>query len=125
MTDTVKTETFPITADDVRRYAAASGDHNPIHLDEGFARAAGLPGRIAHGMLEMGLVATAAARWAGSAEKIRRISCRFAGMLVVGDTLSIRGTVVSREDGLVRVAVEGTGGDGRPVLTNGIVEYME
>jgi len=46
-------------------YAEASGDHNPIHRDEEFARSVGLPGVIAHGMLQMGILATVASEAAG------------------------------------------------------------
>ncbi|MGH8881642.1 MAG: MaoC/PaaZ C-terminal domain-containing protein, partial [Stackebrandtia sp.] len=46
---------FRVTRDDLAAYAQASGDHNPIHLDDAAAQAAGLPGVIAHGMYTMGL----------------------------------------------------------------------
>ena len=45
-----------VSVEQIRRYAQASGDHNPIHLDQAFARSAGLPGVIAHGMLTMAFV---------------------------------------------------------------------
>ena len=48
------------TKEQIAAYAEASGDHNPIHLDDDFARSVGLPGLIAHGMLQMGLLATVA-----------------------------------------------------------------
>jgi acyl dehydratase len=54
-----------LTREDLVRYAAASGDSNPIHLDESAARAAGLPGVIAHGMLTMGQVVQPLVDWAG------------------------------------------------------------
>src|SRR5882762_7630628 len=74
-----------VTVEQIRAYAEASGDRNPIHLDEVFARSVGLPGVIAHGMLTMGLLATVAAEAAGGPDRLRRLRCRFAGMVVPGD----------------------------------------
>src|ERR1700682_6751149 len=77
-----------LTREQIAAYAKASGDHNPIHLDDDFARTVGLPGVIAHGMLQMGLMATVAAEAAGGPEKLRRLYCRFAGMVVPGDVVT-------------------------------------
>ncbi len=79
-----------ITREQIAAYAEASGDHNPIHLDDGFARSVGLPGVIAHGMLQMGLLATVAAEAAGGPKHLRRLLVRFAGMVVPGDTVTFR-----------------------------------
>jgi acyl dehydratase len=76
------------TKEQIAAYAAASGDVNPIHLDDEFARTVGLPGIIAHGMLQMGLMATVAAQAAGGPDRLRRLYCRFAGMVVPGDTVT-------------------------------------
>jgi acyl dehydratase len=76
------------TREQIAAYAEASGDINPIHLDDDFARSVGLPGVIAHGMLQMGILATVAAREAGGREHLRRLSVRFAGMVVPGDTVT-------------------------------------
>jgi acyl dehydratase len=54
---------FTITRADLVRYAAASGDHNPIHQDDDVARSVGLPGVIAHGMYTMALAARAVTEW--------------------------------------------------------------
>lgn len=78
----------------ITAYAAASGDHNPIHLDDEAAHAAGLPGVIAHGMLQMGLLA----RVAGDPRRLRRLSCRFAAAVRPGDTVVFR---AEERDGLV------------------------
>src|SRR5205807_10568076 len=77
-----------ITRDQITAYAEASGDRNPIHLDEDFARQVGLPGVIAHGMLQMGLLA----RVAGDPARLRRLSCRFAAVVRPGDTVTFRAT---------------------------------
>src|SRR5439155_753617 len=68
------------TREQIADYAKASGDQNPIHLDNDFARSVGLPGVIAHGMLQMGIAATVASEAAGGPGRLRRMSVRFAGM---------------------------------------------
>src|SRR4029077_15737337 len=78
------------TAAQISAYAEASGDHNPIHLDDEFARSVGLPGVIAHGMLQMGILGTVSAQAAGGPEKLRRLSVRFADMVEPGDTVVFR-----------------------------------
>nr|WP_296773459.1 MaoC/PaaZ C-terminal domain-containing protein [Rhodococcus sp. (in: high G+C Gram-positive bacteria)] len=89
----------PITRLDLIKYAGASGDFNPIHLDEDTARKMGLDGIIAHGMLSMGLLG----QYAGSVEGaafVRRLSVRFRAMVRVGDVLTCRARVLSEtEDG--------------------------
>jgi acyl dehydratase len=97
----------------IARYAEASGDRNPIHLDEAFARSVGLPGVIAHGLLQMGLLA----RVAGPPDLLRRLSCRFAGMVRPGDTV----TFSSTEDG-GQVQLSAINQDGEPVLTRASAE---
>ena len=74
----------------IAAYAEASGDLNPIHLDDEFARSVGLPGVIAHGMLQMGILATVAADAAGGPDHLKRLSVRFAGMVAPGDTVTFR-----------------------------------
>ena len=60
-------QVIPLTRADLRTYAEASGDHNPIHLDDEVAAAVGLPGVIAHGMLTMGHAARIVSDAAGGA----------------------------------------------------------
>jgi acyl dehydratase len=76
------------TREQIAAYAGASGDQNPIHLDDDFARSVGLPGVIAHGLLQMGILATVAAEAAGGPDHLSRMSVRFAGMVVPGDTVT-------------------------------------
>jgi len=76
------------TREQIAAYAEASGDQNPIHLDYAFARSVGLPGVIAHGMLQMGILATVAAEAAGGPDHLRRMSVRFAGMVEPGDMVT-------------------------------------
>ena len=62
------------------RYAGASGDYNPIHIDEEFAKQVGLPGRILHGLWSMAQVARAQTEAAGGPQTLKRLSVQFRGM---------------------------------------------
>src|SRR5437660_10339378 len=75
------------------RYAGASGDFNPIHIDEQFAKQVGLPGRILHGLWTMAQVARAHAEAAGGPEHLRRLSVQFRGMGLPGQEIVVKGTV--------------------------------
>ncbi len=110
----------PITQEQVAAYAVASGDHNPIHLDPEFARAAGLGGTIAHGMLSMGILAAYVGAWAGSAAAVTDLRCRFAGMVRPGDTLICRGRVAARDPagGTITLELEATTESGTRALNH-------
>jgi acyl dehydratase len=81
------------------RYAGASGDFNPIHVDEEFARAVGLPGRILHGLWTMAQVARAQTEAAGGPERLKRLSVQFRGMGVPEQEVVVTGTVRERVEG--------------------------
>lgn len=83
------------------RYAGASGDFNPIHIDEEFARAVGLPGRILHGLWTMAQVARAQTEAAGGPEHLRRLSVQFRGMGLPEQEIVVSGTVRDAADGMV------------------------
>jgi len=101
------------TEEQIAAYAEASGDRNPIHLDDAFARSVGLPGVIAHGMLQMGLLA----RVAGDPRRLRRLSCRFAGVVRPGDTVTFRS---EERDG--RVQLSAVNQEGQPVVSKALAE---
>jgi acyl dehydratase len=87
------------------RYAGASGDFNPIHIDPEFAKQVGLPGNILHGLYSMAQVArgnTAAA--GGDPRALRRLSVQFRGMGMPEQEITVTGTVKEATDG--RVVVE-------------------
>ncbi len=86
------------------RYAGASGDFNPIHIDEEFARAVGLPGRILHGLWTMAQVARAQTDAAGGPERLRRLSVQFRGMGLPEQEIVVRSTV--REVGEGRAVID-------------------
>lgn len=80
--DVLPAQTFAITRADLLAYAEASGDHNPIHSDEAVARAVGLPGVIAHGMLTLGLAARAVTTWFPGGEVVE-LGSKFTSPVVV------------------------------------------
>ena len=86
------------------RYAGASGDFNPIHIDGEFARTVGLPGRILHGLWTMAQVARAQSEAAGGPEHLRRLSVQFRGMGMPEQEIVVSGTV--REAGDRRVVID-------------------
>jgi len=86
------------------RYAGASGDFNPIHIDEEFAKEVGLPGRILHGLWTMAQVARAQTEAAGGPEHLKRLQVQFRGMGVPEQEVLVSGTV--REAGEGRVIVD-------------------
>lgn len=114
--DALPTRTFTVTREDLVRYAAASGDHNPIHQDEAVALAVGLPGVIAHGMYTMALAARAVAEWLPDGEVVE-FGTKFTNPVLVpadgGAEVLVAGTVkaVDEEPGqgpLVTVVLEVT-----------------
>jgi acyl dehydratase len=82
-----------VTAEDVKAYADAGGDHNPLHQDESVARAAGFPGVIAHGMFTMGHLAACISRWAGGPDRVRRLTAQFRAPVYMGEEIVAGGRV--------------------------------
>src|SRR3954470_1833767 len=96
------------------RYAGASGDFNPIHIDKEFAQMVGLPSNILHGLYGMAQVARAAQDAAGGdPRRVRRLSVQFRGMGFPEQEIVVSGTVSSVSDGVAVVAVEAAQGDNR------------
>jgi acyl dehydratase len=122
--DELPPQTRTVTQEQIDAYAEASGDFNPIHVDPDFAAAVGLPGTIAHGLFEMGILARAITRWAGDPGALRSLEVRFSKPLVSGDAITCAGRVVAvdREQGLATLEVEATSSRGERVLTNGRAE---
>jgi acyl dehydratase len=88
----------PITQAQLRRYSDASGDYNPIHLDEQAARRVGLDGVIAHGMLSMAFLGQFVDRQIAGipGARIARLKVRFLDMVRLGDTITCHGVVKAR-----------------------------
>ncbi len=114
----------PITRTHIVRYAGASGDFNPIHHDEIYARQAGQPSVFAHGMLSAGL----AAAWVGERfgiEALQRFSVRFAARVWPGDRLELRGELEEAEEGLSELRFSMTRQDGEVVVTGSATLRLE
>ncbi len=88
------------------RYAGASGDYNPIHIDEEFAKQVGLPGRILHGLYSMAQVARAQSEAGGGPESLKRLSVQFRGMGLPEQEIVVTGTVREVRDGVAVVDTE-------------------
>jgi acyl dehydratase len=97
------------------RYAGASGDFNPIHIDPEFAKAVGLPGNILHGLWMMAQVARGNAQLAGGDPRaLRRLSVQFRGMGFPEQELVVSGTVKEVSDG--RVVIDTVAAQGEDLL---------
>ncbi len=108
------------------RYAGASGDFNPIHVDDDFARQVGLPGRILHGLWTMAQVARAQTEAVGGPQAPaarKRLSVEFRGMAVPEQEIVVTSKVKAVEDGVARVATQAKQGSSR-VVRNGVAEIV-
>ncbi len=104
------------------RYAGASGDFNPIHIDEDFARQVGLPGRILHGLWTMAQTARAATEAAGGdPTALLSLGVQFRGMGRMEQELMVSGEVKSVADGVATAKLEVTQGENR-LIRNGVAE---
>jgi acyl dehydratase len=96
------------------RYAGASGDFNPIHIDAEFAKAVGLPGNILHGLYGMAQVARASVQAAGGDPRsLKRLSVQFRGMGFPEQEITVTGTVREERDGRLVIDTEAAQGDNR------------
>jgi len=84
-----------VTQELISAYANASGDHNPIHLDPTYAKMAGLPSTIAHGLLTLGMACAAIENWAAATAWSSRVSCRFSAPVPVGEELTCSAVVTA------------------------------
>jgi acyl dehydratase len=103
------------------RYAGASGDFNPIHIDEEFAKQVGLPGRILHGLWTMAQVARAHTEAAGGPDKLKHLTVQFRGMGGIGEEIIVRGTVRELLDSTAVVDSEAEQ-SGQRIIRNAVAE---
>ena len=105
-------KTYIVNRASLVTYANASGDQNPIHQDEAFAKSVGLENVIAHGMYTMGLVGQYVSSMAGSSSKVREFSARFTKPVVVpagvNVELVVSATVVELTDEVARLEITAT-----------------
>ncbi|MEX2448407.1 MAG: MaoC/PaaZ C-terminal domain-containing protein [Solirubrobacterales bacterium] len=98
------------------RYAGASGDFNPIHIDPEFAKAVGLPNTILHGLYMMGLTARAATEAAGGDPgSLKRLSVQFRGMGAPETEIVVSGEIKSVEDGRATIDVVAAQGENQTI----------
>jgi len=107
--ETVGPVTVPVGRATLVGYANASGDQNPIHQDESFAKSVGLPDVIAHGMWTMGATSSVIAAWAGDAGRVIEFGTRFTKPVVVpvgGAEIQVSGVVKSLDEDTRRATVD-------------------
>ena len=97
----------PVDRTTLALFAGASGDHNPIHIDIDFAKKAGMPDVIAHGMLSMAYLARFLTDWVPQSS-LRSFSNRFTAITYIGDRITCTGKVAEKmeQDGEKRVRLE-------------------
>lgn len=117
----LKPWSYAVRREDLVRYAKASGDGNPIHQDESFAKSVGLPDVIAHGMHTMAKMGQFVTDWAGDPGAVKRFWTRFSVIVVVpadtGNRVVVSGKVGKKLDGnrvLVEVKAEAVGASAGP-----------
>jgi acyl dehydratase len=103
------------------RYAGASGDFNPIHVDDEFAQRVGLPGRILHGLWTMAQVARALTDAGGGPHSLQRLSVSFRGMALPEREITVSGKVSGVEGGKAVVDVQAEQ-DGNKIVRGGVGE---
>jgi acyl dehydratase len=103
------------------RYAGASGDFNPIHIDEDFATQVGLPGRILHGLWTMAQVARAQTEAAGGPQSLRRLAVQFRGMGLPEAEVEVTGEVREIRDGLAVIDTRAVQ-NGKAIIRNAEAE---
>jgi acyl dehydratase len=94
--DVIGSKTVTFTRDSLVRYAGASGDFNPIHYSDDFARSVGIDGVLAHGMLTMGAGVQVAVDWVGESGKIIDYGVRFTKPVFVDATLGAEVTFTGK-----------------------------
>ncbi|WP_148611323.1 MaoC/PaaZ C-terminal domain-containing protein [Nocardioides rubriscoriae] len=106
MSDALAAVTYRVTREALVAYAAASGDHNPIHQDEQVARAVGLPGVIAHGMYTLALAARYVDEQVGERGRIATIGAKFTKPVVVPvEGVDVEVSGVRKDDRTLAVTV--------------------
>ena len=105
------------------RYAGASGDFNPIHIDEEFAKSVGLPGRILHGLWTMSQVARAVSAAGDGPASLKRLEVQFRGMGFPELEITVTASVKDVADGVATVVTEAEQ-DGRRIIRKGQAELQ-
>jgi acyl dehydratase len=122
--EVVYEETTKVDEDQTHRYAEASGDHNPIHLDESVAKMAGLPGIINHGMCTMAIATKGAVDGlaGGDPTRVKRVAVRFSKPVLPGQELTTRFWKLNESGDVTSYGFETYNPDGAAVIKNGEVD---
>ncbi len=117
-------DSVKVDEDQTFRYAEASGDQNPIHQDEAFAKMAGLPGIILHGMCTMAMATKGAVDGlaGGDPTRVKRVAVRFSKPVLPGQELTTKFWEVSSKDDVKTYGFETYNPDGEAVIKNGQVD---
>jgi acyl dehydratase len=116
-----------VRREEVKAYADASGDQNPLHQDDAFAQSVGFPGIIAHGMFSLAHLVKAITDWAGDPGALTSIKVQFRAVVFMDETLVARGEVTGKDEATGRVRLNvwaevDRGGDRVLPIKNGVAE---
>jgi len=114
--------TREITQGVIAAYAEASGDHNPLHLDPEYARRAGLPSTIAHGLLTLGAACASVETWAGERAWVSQVSCRFSAPVRSGEELTCTAQVTAVDEVMATLELAALTSASERALTKARVE---
>jgi acyl dehydratase len=95
-----------VKREEVKAYADASGDQNPLHQDDAFARSVGFPGIIAHGMFTMAHLTKAVTDWLGDPSALKRMHVQFRQVVFMDETIVARGRVAELDPASKRAKLE-------------------
>jgi len=95
-----------VRREEVKAYADASGDQNPLHQDDAFARSVGFPGIIAHGMFTMAHLTKAITDWAGDPGALKRMHVQFRQVVFMDETIVARGRITQLDPGTKRATLD-------------------
>lgn len=120
-------QTMKVTPDQSVRYAEASGDENPIHVDKDIARAAGLPDKILHGLCTLAFATQAIVDnlAAGDPTKVKRIKTRFSKPVFMEDILTTEGWLLEENETNMIIGFETKNENGEAVLKFGVIELVK
>ena len=100
--DPIPVRSKVVRREEVKAYADASGDQNPLHQDDAFARMVGFPGIIAHGMFTMAHLTSALTGWLGDPSALESLDVQFRAVVYMGETITAQGEIVELDQGTER-----------------------
>ncbi|MCA1727657.1 MAG: MaoC family dehydratase N-terminal domain-containing protein [Actinobacteria bacterium] len=104
--DEVFSESKVVERENVKAYADASGDQNPLHQDDAYAQSVGFPGIIGHGMYSMAHLTNSLSGWVGDPGAIKLVKVQFRAVVYMGETLTAKGRVSAKDEATKQVTLE-------------------